>query len=65
MITRSVNDAERVTLYGNTHPLTQSATDLGSVAEDIRLEHMEFQLKRSAAGQEELDRYIEELHDPQ
>lgn len=65
VVTRSVNDADRVTLYGNTHPLVRSATDLGPVADDMRLDHMQLQLKRSASSQEELDRYIEELHDPQ
>ncbi len=64
-VTRSVNDADRVTLYGNTHPSVRKATDLGPVADEMRLDHMQLQLKRSAKAQEELDRYIEELHDSQ
>lgn len=65
MVTRSVNGADRVTLYGNTHPLVRNATNLGPVADDMRLDHLQLQLKRSEDAQEELDRYIEELHDPQ
>ncbi|MBV8866732.1 MAG: S8/S53 family peptidase [Acidobacteriaceae bacterium] len=65
VVTKSVNDADRVTLYGNMHPLAQRATDRGPVADDMRLDHLQLQLKRSVNAEEELNRYIEELHDPQ
>ncbi len=65
VVTSSVNDAVRVTLHGNTHPLVRNARDLGAVGGDMRLEHMQLQLKRSAEAEDKLEQYLEELHNPQ
>jgi subtilase family serine protease len=64
MVTTSVNDAERVTLYGNIHPAMRNATDLGQVPDDKSFEHLLLQMKRPEAEQRALDQYIEDLHNP-
>lgn len=51
-------------LAGNTHPQANSANDRGRVADDFQIEHMWLQLKRSPEQQAALDRYTEELSDP-
>jgi subtilase family serine protease len=57
-------DARRVTLAGNTRPETAEGTDLGPVAGDLPLDHVLLQLRRSAERENELNRFIGELHDP-
>ncbi len=64
-MTRSVNDSELVTLYGNVHRAMQSATDLGAVPDSRLFEHMVLQMRRPAAEQQALDQYIEDLHNPE
>jgi subtilase family serine protease len=64
MVTRSVDENDRVTLAGNTHPGVKNARDLGPVADNKPFQHMFLQLRRPEAAQRALDRYLEDLHNP-
>src|SRR5258707_334059 len=61
-ITQSINEMDRVTLEGNTHPEARLANDRGAVANDFSLEHMLLQLKRSPEQEQALQQFIDELH---
>jgi subtilase family serine protease len=59
-----VVDARRVTLAGNTRPETVEGEDLGPVAGDLPLDHLLLQLRRPAEMENELNKFIGDLHDP-
>jgi subtilase family serine protease len=59
-----VDEGDRVTLRGNTHPAVAQARDLGPVADNLELHHIYLQLRRSDEAQRTLDAYVEELHNP-
>jgi subtilase family serine protease len=65
MIRESVNESKTVTLAGNTRPEATAENDLGAVSDDLSLDHMMLQLKRSPQQEQALVQYIAELHDPQ
>ena len=64
-IREAIDESRLVTLEGNTRPEATAANDLGMVADDFRLDHMQLQLKRSAERETALQQYIAELSDPQ
>ncbi len=64
LIHSQIDESRLVTLGGNTRPEVQTGTDLGAVSDDLRLDHMMLQLKRSDAQEKEVGRFIDELHDP-
>ncbi|MBV9296964.1 MAG: S8/S53 family peptidase [Acidobacteriaceae bacterium] len=64
LLTQSVNEDNLITLSGNTHPAVSTANDLGRVADDRRLEHLQLQLKRSPEQQQALEEYLNDLHNP-
>jgi len=64
LITASVDDANLVTLQGNTRPEANATNDLGRVADDLPLEHMMLQLRRSPQQEAAIEAYIDQLHDP-
>ncbi len=37
LVTRSIDEADRVVLHGNTHPAVRNATDLGKVPDSMTL----------------------------
>jgi len=63
LITQNVDEAKLVTLGGNTRPEAKAKYDLGSVADNLLMEHMLLQLKRSPEQERELEQLIDELHD--
>jgi len=64
LITQSVDESKLVTLAGNTRPEANKQNDRGLVADDLSMEHMQLQLKRSPAQERALLQYIEELQTP-
>jgi len=61
-ITQSIDETNRVSLEGNTHPEARPANDRGTVANDFAMEHMLLQLKRSPEQEKALQQFIDELH---
>lgn len=62
LITRAVNNADRVTLMPNTHPHANAANDRGAVADSLAMDHMQLLLKRPAEREAALLRYMDDLH---
>ena len=60
-ITQSVDDMNRVSLEGNTHPEARPANDRGVLANDFAMEHMLLQLKRSPQQEQAVQQFIDEL----
>jgi len=65
LIRDAIDETRLVSLTGNTRPEVKTAIDNGAVADDFRLEHMLLLLRRPAEQQQALDKYVEELSDPQ
>src|ERR1700743_1980985 len=63
LITRAVNESERVTLPGNVHPLAAHAADRGAVAEATPASRMLLLLQRSPQQESQLHDYLESLQD--
>jgi subtilase family serine protease len=63
LITQPIDERNLVTLVGNTRPEAIPANDRGPVADDLPLDHMYLQLKRSPAQQKAVDELINQLHD--
>jgi hypothetical protein len=61
LITQSVDESRLVTLAGNTRPEANKQNDRGLVADNLSMEHMLLQLKRSPAQERALLQYIEDL----
>ncbi len=57
-------DDRLVTLAGNTRPEANAANDLGEVSDDLGIDHMMLQLKRSPQQEQAVEKFIAELHDP-
>ena len=64
LIRTGVDEARTVTLAGNTRPEATAANDAGEVADDLPLNHMMLQLKRSPQQEKAIGQLIEQLHDP-
>jgi subtilase family serine protease len=65
LIHESIDESQLVTLGGNTRPEANAANDLGAVSDDLSLDHMMLQLKRSPQAEQAVVRLIAELHNPQ
>ncbi len=63
LITQNVDESKLVTLAGNTRPEAKKQNDRGLVADDLSMEHMFLQLKRSPELERELEQLIDELTD--
>ncbi len=63
LVTQSVNENNRVTLWGDTRPEVRHAKDRGRVSDALQLEHMYLQLKRSPEQQQAVQQLIDRLHD--
>jgi hypothetical protein len=63
LITGAVNEANLVTLAGNTRPEAKARYDRGLVADSFPMEHMLLQLRRSPEQERELEGYIDQVHD--
>jgi pseudomonalisin len=64
-ITTPLNDAMRVTLTGNRHPMARPEYDAGAAALDTRMERMMLVLRPDAAQQLALENLLEALQDAQ
>ena len=62
LITRAINNNDRVALVGNTHPEATAANDRGAVASSMAMDHMQLLLKRPAEREAALLRYMDDLH---
>ncbi|HXJ90375.1 MAG TPA: protease pro-enzyme activation domain-containing protein [Candidatus Binatia bacterium] len=63
LITQPVNNAQTVTLYGNTRPEANARFDRGRVADTLPLNHMLLQLKRAPEMESAFEAYIDLLTD--
>lgn len=61
---RVINDADRVTLHGNTHPLARAEFDRGSAGATLPMNHMIMLLSVRPAAQAELDQLLADQQDP-
>jgi subtilase family serine protease len=64
LITSAINDADRVTLSGNTSFDANAETDRGRVPDGYSLEHLQLELRRPADQEQALGHFIEELQKP-
>src|SRR5689334_7443974 len=62
LITERIDSSKRSRLAGNTRPEANAANDVGAAPEDLVMEHMLLQLKRSADQEQALQRNIDDLH---
>jgi subtilase family serine protease len=61
---RAINDADRVTLHGNTHPLARAEFDRGSADASLPMDHMILLLSVRPAAQAELAQLLAGQQDP-
>jgi len=59
LIVQRVDNSQLVTLHGNTHPLAQSLTDLGTAAPTLSMQRMLLVLKHSAAQEAAITQLID------
>src|SRR5580658_9164945 len=64
-ITQAINDAVRVTLNGNVHPLAQPRFDLGAVPDSFPASRMLLLLRRSPEREAALQQFLQDAHRPQ
>ena len=64
LITAAINENALVTLAGNIRPEATAANDRGPVARDFAMDHMLLQLRRAPAQEQALEKYLDELEDP-
>jgi subtilase family serine protease len=64
LIHEAVSENKLVTLAGNTRPEANADNDLGMVNDDLPMDHMMLQLKRSPAQEEAVRQFVARLHDP-
>ncbi len=63
-VTQPINDAVRVTLKGNVHPLAQARFDLGTVPDSFPASRMLLLLQRSPGREAALQRFLQDVHRP-
>src|SRR5579863_2307772 len=63
LITGPTNEAELVTLPGNTRPEANAKNDRGQLSDSFPLEHMMLLLRRSPRQEQALEKLIDRLHD--
>jgi subtilase family serine protease len=63
LITQPVDDAQRVTLKGNVHPLARTEFDRGAVPADLAMDRMLLVLKRSPEQDEALRKLLDDQQD--
>jgi subtilase family serine protease len=63
-IREGIDEARLVTLHGNTRPEADAQNDRGIVSDDLQMDHMQLQLKRSSESEKALALYIDQLQEP-
>ena len=61
---RVINDADRVTLHGNTHPLARPEFDRGAAKANMAMDHMLLLLSVRPDAQAQLDQLLKDQQDP-
>ena len=61
LIHEKVDENKLVTLAGNTRPEANAENDLGAVSDDLSLDHMMLQLKRSPQQEQAVAQFVAEL----
>ena len=64
-ITQAVDESKLVSLEGNVRPEANAQNDRGAVADNLQLDHLFLQLKRSPEMQAAADKFLESQQDPQ
>ncbi len=64
LIRSRIDESRMLILRGNTRPEATPENDQGAVADDLVLEHMMLQLKRSPEMEAEVEKFTTELQDP-
>src|SRR5580658_1620154 len=64
LLREKVDNTKLVTLAGNTRPEANAENDLGPVSDDLGIDHMLLQLKRSPQQEQAVERFVASLHDP-
>jgi len=64
LILQEIDEADLVTLAGNTRPEVQFARDLGPVSDNLEMSHMYLQMKMSPQQEADVAAVISRLHDP-
>jgi subtilase family serine protease len=64
LIRDSINDANRITLAGNTHPDAIPANDRGILRDETPMNGLQLVLHRSPEAEAAFEEYISELHNP-
>ncbi|HTR60975.1 MAG TPA: protease pro-enzyme activation domain-containing protein, partial [Candidatus Binataceae bacterium] len=64
MITQAIDDTRLVTLAGNVRPQTIGTNDAGLVANDLPMDHILLQLRRSPQMEQAFVKYLDELQEP-
>ncbi|HEV2730889.1 MAG TPA: protease pro-enzyme activation domain-containing protein, partial [Terriglobales bacterium] len=64
LISQKVDESKLVTLNGNMRPEAIPENDRGPVADGLRMEHMLLQLRRPPELENELQQFIDQLHNP-
>jgi subtilase family serine protease len=59
-----MNGSGLITLLGNTRPEATQTNDRGPVADNLAMDHMLMQLKRSLVEERAMDMFLDSLHDP-
>src|SRR5271170_3119582 len=59
-----VDDADRVTLTGNVHPVVRLGKDLGPVEDEFRVERLLLLLKRPPQREAALEQFLRDAHTP-
>jgi len=63
-ITEAVDEAKLTTLHGNTRSEANALNDRGLVPDDMPMEHMLLQLRRSPEQEQALQQFVDELYSP-
>jgi Pro-kumamolisin, activation domain/Bacterial Ig-like domain (group 3) len=63
-ITRPIDESQRITLRGSTHPLAQAQYDRGAVAPNFPAGRMVLLLQRSAEQESSLQTFLQSVQDP-
>ena len=64
LVRRAVDDAVRVTLVGNVHPMAQAKYDQGRVEDSFAAGRLTLILKRSNEREQALGQYLQDAHTP-
>lgn len=65
LVVDKLDETNLVRLAGNTRPEAIAQNDRGPVADDLVMDHMLLQLRRSPEQEQAMQEFIDQLHDPQ